>query len=53
MGMTLGNDPAVLSGANFAHYLRTTDEYDRSDAGLNKGYDLMQTMGKALGLVAQ
>ena len=53
MGMTLGNDPAVLSGANFAHYLRTTDEYDRSEAGLNRGYDLMQTMGKALGLVAQ
>jgi hypothetical protein len=51
MGMTLGNDPAVLSGANFAHYLRTTDLYDRSEAGLNKGYDIMQTMGKALGLV--
>ena len=51
MGMTLGNDPAVLSGANFAHYLRTTDLYDRSEAGLNKGYDTIQTMGKALGLV--
>ena len=51
MGMTLGNDPAVLSGANFAHYLRTTDLYDRSEAGLNKGYDIIQTMGKALGMV--
>jgi len=51
IGMTLGNDPAVLSGANFAHYLRTTDKYDRSEAGLNKGYDVIQTMGKALGLV--
>jgi hypothetical protein len=41
-----------MSGANFARYLRGTEEYDMTPNAINAAYNLVGDIGRTMGVMA-
>ena len=52
LGMELGSGDGNITGAGFARYLRTTEEYDMTPNAINAAYDLVGTIGRTMGVMA-
>ena len=50
--MELGSGDGNITGAGFARYLRTTEEYDMTPNAINAAYDLVGTIGRTMGVMA-
>ena len=48
LGMELGSGDGNITGAGFARYLRTTEEYDMTPNAINAAYDLIGTIGRTM-----
>jgi len=52
VGMQLGSGEGNMSGANFARYLRGTEEYDMTPNAINAAYNLVGDIGRTMGVMA-
>tara|TARA_B100000470_G_C19793610_1_gene393285 strand:+ start:367 stop:2373 length:2007 start_codon:yes stop_codon:yes gene_type:complete len=52
LGMELGSGEGNMSGANFARYLRGTEEYDMTPNAINNAYNLVGDIGRTMGVMA-